>query len=247
MTWQVACAALLVAAFWLAFPGRDAGLRRLAPTPGPGEAVAPGLLTGRRGAPPMRQRAWLGAGAGLLVLVGAPSAAWLPVAVGIGGAVTVGLGWLWPVPGPDRAVARQLPGTLELLAACLAAGASMRTAVETVGGVSAPASAAVLERVAGQLRIGRSDADAWLALAEDPAWGAVARSVARSARSGTSLVEALLVHAEDQRRRTEAAQTRVARSAGVRSVLPLMVCFLPAFVLVGVVPTVAGLLSNFLG
>lgn len=247
MTWQVACAALLVAALWLAFPGRDAGLRRLSPAPTPGEAGPSGLLAGRKGAPPVGQRARLGAGAGLLVLVASPSVGWLPVAVVVGGAVTVGLGWLWPVPGPDRAVARQLPGTLELLAACLEAGASMRTAVETVGGISAPASAGVLERVAGQLRIGRSDADAWLGLAEDPAWGAVARSIARSARSGTSLVEVLLVHAEDQRRRTEAAQGRAARSAGVRSVLPLMVCFLPAFVLVGVVPTVAGLLRNFLG
>jgi hypothetical protein len=37
------------------------------------------------------------------------------------------------------------------------------------------------------------------------------------------------------------AATEAARSAGVRAVAPLGLCFLPAFVLVGVVPTVVGL------
>ena len=34
---------------------------------------------------------------------------------------------------------------------------------------------------------------------------------------------------------------------GVRTVLPLMVCFLPAFMLVGVVPIVAGVVMGMLG
>ena len=38
-----------------------------------------------------------------------------------------------------------------------------------------------------------------------------------------------------------------ARKVGVRSVVPLMACFLPAFILVGVVPIVAGLLRDFFG
>ena len=41
------------------------------------------------------------------------------------------------------------------------------------------------------------------------------------------------------------AQAR-ARKAGVSSVVPLMVCFLPAFILIGVVPIVGGVASRVL-
>ncbi|TRY16777.1 type II secretion system F family protein [Tessaracoccus rhinocerotis] len=246
MSWPVACGALLVMAAWLAFPEPNSGLRRLEPA-GPADGAVVRLLAGRSGAPPLRQRLWLGVGAGALVLAFDPGPAPLAVAAGVCAGVAFALGWMWPVPGPDPSASRHLPGTLELLASCLEAGASMRAAVETVAAVSHASTAGVLERVAGELRLGRAEADAWSALATDPVWGAVARDVARSARSGTSLVEGLLVHAEDRRRHAEAELAKVARSAGVRSVLPLMVCFLPAFVLVGVVPTIAGLLRNFLG
>lgn len=164
-------------------------------------------------------------------------------AVGSGSATV--LRWRWRAPGPDAAVGRQLAAALDLLAACLEAGAPMQTAVETVADVSAPATAEILVKVAGQLRLGRAEADAWRGLAQDHWWGPVARDVVRSARSGTSLVGSLRVHAADHRRRSAAARTKSARAVGVRSVLPLMACFLPAFVLVGVVPIIAGLVSSF--
>lgn len=148
---------------------------------------------------------------------------------------------------PDPAVGAQLPGTLDLLAACLAAGAPMRAAVETVLAVSEEETREVLSGVAGQLRLGISESDAWRTLAEDHWWGQVGLDVARSARSGTSLVGVLRAHAEDMRRQAAADRTKQARAVGVRSVLPLMVCFLPAFVLVGVVPIIAGLIGSFLG
>lgn len=153
--------------------------------------------------------------------------------------------WTWPASGPDAAVGRQVAGTLDLLASCLEAGAPMQTAVETVADVSEPATAEILTGVAGQLRLGRAEADAWRGLADDHWWGPAARDVVRSARSGTSLVGSLRVHAADHRRRAAAERTRRARAVGVRSVLPLMACFLPAFVLVGVVPIIAGLVSSF--
>ena len=43
-----------------------------------------------------------------------------------------------------------------------------------------------------------------------------------------------------------AAQAR-ARRAGVSSVMPLMVCFLPAFLLIGVVPIIAGAALHLFG
>lgn len=94
--------------------------------------------------------------------------------------------------------------------------------------------------------MGVPDQQAWLELADVDAWGPVARDVARSARSGTSLVEVLHVHADEARLVAQEQALKRARTAGVRSVVPLMVCFLPAFVLVGVVPIIAGLLEGLL-
>lgn len=246
MTWVAVCCVLFVAAALLAFPASAAELRRLRPD-APGGGAAAAFLAGRPGAPPLRQRAWLGGAVAVLVLVWQPGVTGVLLALALGVAVTGALGWLWPTPAPDPLVGRQQPATLELLSACLEAGAPMRRAVDTVAEVCEEPTAGLLGRVSGQLRLGRTEAEAWSVVADDALWGAVARDVARSARSGTSLTQGLLVHAEDQRRRLEAEQTKAARSVGVRSVLPLMVCFLPAFVLVGVVPMIAGLLGNFLG
>ena len=131
----------------------------------------------------------------------------------------------------NRAVVRELPETLDLLAVCLEAGAPMTNAIATVAAVSQPATAAILHAVEAQLQVGR-----------DPA-----RDAARSARSGTSLVECLRVHADEARRRRREQETKQARSVGVKSVQPLALCFLPAFVLIGVVPLVASLLGTFAG
>ena len=81
---------------------------------------------------------------------------------------------------------------------------------------------------------------------EHEAWGPVARDVARSAKSGTSLVEVLQAHSDEARLVAEEVALQRARTAGVRSVVPLVACFLPAFVLVGVVPIIAGLLKGLL-
>lgn len=147
----------------------------------------------------------------------------------------------------DRAVVRELPETLDLLAVCLEAGAPMTNAIATVAAVSQPATAAILHGIDAQLQVGRDPQDAWGSLAGHPDWGPPARDAARSARSGTSLVECLRVHADEARRRRREQETKRARSVGVKSVQPLALCFLPAFVLIGVVPLVASLLGTFTG
>ena len=147
----------------------------------------------------------------------------------------------------DRDVVRELPETLDLLAVCLEAGAPMTNAIATVAEVSPSATAAILHGIDAQLQVGRDPQDAWGSLAGHPDWGPPARDAARSARSGTSLVECLRVHADEARRRRREQETKQARSVGVKSVQPLALCFLPAFVLVGVVPLVASLLGTFTG
>ena len=70
------------------------------------------------------------------------------------------------------------------------------------------------------------------------------RSLARAHQSGASVrtaVEALAVElAAQSRSRIDA----LARSVEVRAAAPLGVCFLPAFVLVGVVPMVVGVFAS---
>jgi len=89
------------------------------------------------------------------------------------------------------------------------------------------------------VELGVGDAEAWLTLRHHPLWGPAAVDLARSVESGTMMVEVLVHHARDARARRRAAMEIAAKAVGVRSVLPLMTCFLPAFVLVGVIPTVA--------
>jgi pilus assembly protein TadC len=60
------------------------------------------------------------------------------------------------------------------------------------------------------------------------------------------VAEAVQRVAADARRRQEAEGHRRAARAGVLAVLPLGACFLPAFVLLGIVPVVAGLAGPLL-
>ncbi|MPN43713.1 hypothetical protein SDC9_191273 [bioreactor metagenome] len=98
-----------------------------------------------------------------------------------------------------------------------------------------------------QVAIGDSEAHAWLRLADDPVWSLVARDLARSVESGSTLVDLLRTHAERSRKEWHAVIVARARTVGVRSVLPLMTCYLPAFMLVGIVPVIAGAVPRLLG
>ncbi|QNH96702.1 type II secretion system F family protein [Corynebacterium anserum] len=82
---------------------------------------------------------------------------------------------------------------------------------------------------------------AWDGLARDPHYGPVARQASQQARSGTVLSHGARIQAA-RLRRLAADQTQ----AGAERVLvviaaPLTLCFLPAFVLVGLIPLVIGL------
>ena len=65
--------------------------------------------------------------------------------------------------------------------------------------------------------------------------------------SGSSVSEAMTRLADDLRRSARADVESRARAVGVKAAIPLGVCLLPAFVLVGVVPLVAGSLGVLLG
>ena len=69
----------------------------------------------------------------------------------------------------------------------------------------------------------------------------------RASTTGAPLAATVMAVADDERERARWDAEAAARRAGVRAVGPLAACFLPAFVLIGVVPVVAGVAATVLG
>lgn len=257
-TWMIASAGLagLAAALLLHGPRRRA--ERLGDEAAHDRQHLAGLrrlLEGRPGAPALRLR--ILAGVVIMValimigLVRLPELGLLimPAACAAGLAVIIVTGWV--EAGAYRRRRQQLimdlPQTLSLLGAAVAAGLPLRSAVREVAAASGGPVAEDLRRVLAQIDLGRPEEEAWRELRRDPVWAPVAVDLARSVESGTRLADGLRRHAEFARRRRRAAIEIVARAVGVRSVLPLMACFVPAFILIGIVPTVASALLKVFG
>lgn len=238
----VLIAMLAGAAAWLITPHPAASLDRLrVSAPGRGRR-----RFSREGAPPAWWRLVAGLGSAAVVQLLVPGLVGAVTGVLAGTLVGVGVGFL--APRSDLLRQRiQLPDALDFLAVCLDAGQPVSGAVDAVASISPPATRRILEGVGAQLALGRAGPLAWQELRGDPVWGRVAADVARAERSGTGLADLLRRHAEDARVDARDASVREARKVGVKSVIPLMACFLPAFILVGVVPIVAGLLRDFFG
>ncbi|MBO0818666.1 MAG: type II secretion system F family protein [Actinobacteria bacterium] len=140
-----------------------------------------------------------------------------------------------------RRLAADLPAAADLLAACLLSGAPMVDAAEAVaaaldGPVSGP-----LREVAAAIRLGADPPEAWRALDTRPELAPLSRAVARAMAGGAPLADALTRLADDRRRALRAEAAAAAHRVGVRAAAPLGLCFLPAFVLIGVTPVVASI------
>ena len=141
-------------------------------------------------------------------------------------------------------IRRQLPMALELLAAGLSTGATTSAAVALAATGCGPPISWPLSEVESALLLGASVDEAWRPVLDHPALRPLGRLALRSARSGAAMAGACRELAGHEREALMVlAQVRVKR-AGVLTVLPLALCFLPAFVLVGVVPIVVGLLRS---
>lgn len=141
---------------------------------------------------------------------------------------------------------RQAIQATDLLAVTLASGAPMPSAVAAIAAVVDDPARTVLARVSADLRMGATVALAWAPVAGEPAWAPVVTALVRASRSGAPSVAVLHAVAEDLRRDRLTRAEVAARAAGVRAVGPLAACFLPAFLLVGVVPVVVSLASDVL-
>lgn len=135
-------------------------------------------------------------------------------------------------------------GALDLMALALGSGVPLVTAVEVVADRSGPVVAGQLRQVVAALRWGVAEAKAWDGL---PAiWRPAGQAVALAGTAGVPPAGLLRRAAADMRR---AEQRRVEEATGRLSVLvviPLGLCFLPAFALLTVVPVIAALAGDLL-
>jgi len=134
----------------------------------------------------------------------------------------------------------------DLLAACLHAGASPEEAVASVAATIGGPLQEPLSRVVVAMRAGADPRQAWALSASCPALVPIARSFVRASRSGAPLAATMSAVADEQRRIRRWQAEAAARRAGVIAVAPLVLCFLPAFILVGVVPVIVGVATQAL-
>jgi Flp pilus assembly protein TadB len=134
-----------------------------------------------------------------------------------------------------------LPLGVDLLASSLAAGAAPAAAIGLVGDAVRGRIGDRLRVIAETLDVGVDPLVVWDLLASDDVFAPVARALARSARAGVPAVPALQRVAFELRAARRAAADQAAQVVAVKAVAPIGLCFLPAFVLLGIVPTVWGL------
>ncbi|GAA4797452.1 type II secretion system F family protein [Streptomyces ziwulingensis] len=202
---------------------------------------------------PARVRRWLPSavtvGAGWALVGGITGAG-----VGLAGAAAL---WRWqrkraaaaatPGAGDAAAAARQLPLAADLLAACIAAGAGPVVAAQAVGEALGGPVGDVLARGAAEVRLGGEPEGAWRRLAAIPGASGLARLLERAEVSGLPAADPVARLAAQARADWARAATARARRAAVMVTAPVGLCFLPAFIAVGVLPVVIGLAGGALG
>lgn len=137
-------------------------------------------------------------------------------------------------------VERTLPHLVDLFASTLRAGAEPVAGLAQVCAALPGPAADRLAPVVERARWG-AGVDAWSSVAGDEALAPLARALVRSQVSGASVVQAVERLADELEREALARAEDAARRVGVAAAIPLGVCLLPAFMLLGVVPTVASL------
>jgi pilus assembly protein TadC len=195
-----------------------------------------------------------------LPLVGSVGAGWLLIGgvagVAVGSVVAGGL-WRWRLRQEaagtaakerDAAeAARQLPLAADLLAACIAAGAGPVIAAQAVGEALGGLVGHGLARGAAEVRLGGEPGEAWRRLASVPGAAPLARLLERADVSGLPAAGPVARVAVEARAEWARTATTRARRAAVLVTAPVGLCFLPAFIAVGILPVVIGLADGVLG
>lgn len=227
-----ALAALAVALAWPARP-RFPGPRARATTSGDQES------------PLVRHRPLVALAGGLFgVTVVGGAAGWVVAAL-IGAAIWTTIGRMEPASIREQReqAARELPHVVQLLAMVLASGASLPDAVRQVSRAFPGPATAALRRCEARLTVGVAPEVVWSELAEQRGFARVGRALARAQASGVPVADVVRRLGVDLAREARAEAEDRARAVGVRAAVPLGLCLLPAFLLIGIVPVVVASLQ----
>jgi len=186
------------------------------------------------------------------VLAGAGASTFIGGRVGLVGALVVAVvAWTFigraepaDVRRRREQVRHDLPAVVTLVAAALRSGAAPGDAVTLVARALPGHAADRLATVSSRLRLGADPAMVWSDLAADAELAPLGRTMARAHATGAPVVVAIERLAEDLARSARGAVEDRARAVGVKAAVPLGLCLLPAFVLIGIVPLVAGLMTT---
>lgn len=184
------------------------------------------------------------AGLGAAVFLGGPLG---PVA-GVAGAAGawVAIGRAEPPAEARRreALRRDLPHVVHLFATALSSGAAPTEALAVVAAALPGPAAEPLAAVHARLSLGLDPVRVWEGLGSESGLAPLGRAVARAHVTGAPVQRSVERLAEELGRAARSAVEDRARAVGVRAALPLGLCLLPAFLLIGIVPLVAALLST---
>lgn len=143
-----------------------------------------------------------------------------------------------------EAVRRDLPSLVLLVALALRAGAATGPAVRLAARALPGPAADRLHPAADRLALGVDPERVWTDLAADPDLAPLGRALARAERSGAPVSGVVERLSDDLARSARAEVEQQARAVGVRAAVPLGLCLLPAFLLLGIVPLVASLVAD---
>lgn len=137
---------------------------------------------------------------------------------------------------------RDLPVAVFLLGAALGAGASPVAGIEAVAEALPGPIAEELLSAHHRLLLGLDPVSVWRSM-HGPLQP-LGRTMVRAHQSGASVKAAVESLSAELRLGSHARVEALARSVEVRAAAPLGLCFLPAFVLLGVVPMIVGIFSS---
>jgi pilus assembly protein TadC len=150
----------------------------------------------------------------------------------------------WRARGDSAAAnSTALALAVDLMSACLEAGVPLPAALAAAATVAGDPAADALAATASALRRG-ADGAAWAGCEGNPQLAGVVRICRRVGTTGAAVADDLRRLAAELRRAHQADRRRRAQRAAVWVVLPLGLCFLPAFLLLTVVPVVVALLPG---
>jgi pilus assembly protein TadC len=244
-----AAATALAAALLLWVPPGAARRRRLrAVVPVIGRASPGRWSRWRPGGPPGPGRRWTEAGVGAVAVFLLLGGGLVAALTGAGAGVMLERVLRRSRSGGNdhgAQLARDLPVACDLLAVCLTAGTPVGAALTAVGASVPGPLGERLAAVGALYRLGAAPRRAWLGV--PPPVDALARTVVRAGESGSAVVPALQRLAADLRGDARSTTEAAVARAGVWVLAPLGLCFLPAFLCLGVVPLVLGIAADVFG